>query len=53
MLRIRVLVLSALVTLSSALLGGQTVPGPRAIDVEHSTMTIHVFRSGIFVICRG
>jgi len=48
MLGIRVLLLSALVAISSALLGGQAAPAPRAIDVEHSTMTIHVFRSGIF-----
>jgi polyisoprenoid-binding protein YceI len=48
MLPIRMLVLSALVTISSALLCGQAAPAPRAIDVEHSTMTIHVFRSGIF-----
>jgi polyisoprenoid-binding protein YceI len=44
----RVAVLIVFVTGYSALLLGQATPGARAIDIERSTMTIHVYRTGVF-----
>lgn len=48
MMRGRNVVLSALAAMSSVLVLGQAAPVPRAIDIAHSTMTIRVYRSGIF-----
>jgi polyisoprenoid-binding protein YceI len=44
----RAALLTVFVAGSSALSLSQATPGARAIDVERSTMTIHVYRTGVF-----
>jgi polyisoprenoid-binding protein YceI len=48
MLRLRSAVVLALLTICSALLFGQAASAVKAIDVERSTMTVRVFKSGLF-----
>jgi polyisoprenoid-binding protein YceI len=48
MVHLRTAILLGLLAIHSALLYGQNATGPRSIDVEHSTMTVHVSKAGLF-----
>ena len=46
--RTYLIILLLLITTSGAILLGQVSPSGASIDFEHSTMTVHVSRSGLF-----